>query len=142
MTSFHQAQDWTTGINQGVMRGRSVIAERRTKLRAVSSEGIREDVAYIVFSLIVIFAVSLLLLDLSALQSSSSAAGRLSSEITMLEDTNSILSERLAINADRARYRVTPVSENMIQVDEIPTVTISIPDSSLTFMSVTLGAGQ
>ena len=141
MTSFRQAQNWTTAMNHGTAGRRDVIAERTTKLRAVSSEGIREDIAYIIISLIVVMAVSLLLADLSALQSSSSAAGKLSSEITILENTNSSLSERLAFHAGRVRYPGIPDPENMVQIDQIETITISIPDSSPSLIPDTSGTG-
>lgn len=75
---------------------RNVIAEKKSPLPAFSTEGVRWDILVVVLSLVLALLLCILIADLYAVFAGGTRIGRLSSGITLLEENNSLLRDRLS----------------------------------------------
>ncbi len=140
LQSFHQTQDWTGGI--AVCKTNPVIEETRPKRRAVSSEGIRWDIALTALIIAGILLVIILVADLAGIGMSSRSITKLTSSIGDLEKRNELLQAEISMNTDSASVCTEAVKLNLISSNGAKTIRLTAPANAQWVLSSAAQAAE
>jgi hypothetical protein len=127
MRTFTNTQDWTNGMGISPSGRFQVIEEARPKRKAVSRDGIRWDVAWIIVAAIVLLCGAILVADLAGISISSRTIGRLDSKIADMTKRNDLLKQELELSASDVSVCTEAVKLNLISGYGAQTITLTAP---------------
>ena len=127
MRTFTNTQDWTNGMGISPSGRFQVIEEARPKRKAVSRDGIRWDVAWIIVAAIVLLCGAILVADLAGISISSRTIGRLDSKIADMTKRNDLLKQDLELSASDVSVCTEAVKLNLISGYGAQTITLTAP---------------
>ena len=127
MRTFTNTQDWTNGMGISPSGSFQVIEEARPKRKAVSRDGIRWDVAWIIVAAIVLLCGAILVADLAGISISSRTIGRLDSKIADMTKRNDLLKQELELSASDVSVCTEAVKLNLISGYGAQTITLTAP---------------
>ena len=127
MRTFTNTQDWTNGMGISPSGRFQVIEEARPKRKAISRDGIRWDVAWIIVAAIVLLCGAILVADLAGISISSRTIGRLDSKIADMTKRNDLLKQELELSASDVSVCTEAVKLNLISGYGAQTITLTAP---------------
>lgn len=127
MRTFTNTQDWTNGMGISPSGRFQVIEEARPKRKAISRDGIRWDVAWIIVAAIVLLCGAILVADLAGISISSRTIGRLDSKIADMTKRNDLLKQELELSASDVSVCNEAVKLNLISGYGAQTITLTAP---------------
>ena len=130
MRTFTNTQDWTNGMGISPSGRFQVIEEARPKRKAVSRDGIRWDVAWIIVAAIVLRCGAILVADLAGISISSRTIGRLDSKIADMTKRNDLLKQEIARDSTDVSVCMEAVELNLIAGSGAQTIHLTIPQDS------------
>lgn len=134
LPSFHQTQDWTSGMSAS--KRIPVIEEARPKQRLISSDGIRWDAAIAALVIIAILLTILLASDLVSIGAGGRTITKLNASIRDLETRNERLQAEIDLTASGTSVCTEAVKLNLISSGGARTIRLTAPvNAQLTFSS-------
>lgn len=127
MRTFTNTQDWTNGMGISPSGRFQVIEEARPKRKAISRDGIRWDVAWIIVAAIVLLCGAILVADLAGISISSRTIGRLDSKIADMTKRNDLMKQELELSASDVSVCTEAVKLNLISGYGAQTITLTAP---------------
>ena len=116
-----QVQDWTQGLRCSGYGRRSVIDDRTSRLKPISSDGIRGDVSLLVILVAAVVFLAFLAVDLSDLDRVNSSISSLSRQIESVESSNSFLQEGSVV------IPMVPNPGQYVSISSLPAIRLTVP---------------
>ena len=130
MRTFTNTQDWTNGMGISPSGRFQVIEEARPKRKAISRDGIRWDVAWIIVAAIVLLCGAILVADLAGISISSRTIGRLDSKIADMTKRNDLLKQELELSASDVSVCTEAVKLNLVSSSGVRPIPLTAPSGA------------
>ncbi|MBQ8072804.1 MAG: hypothetical protein IJ231_03465 [Clostridia bacterium] len=125
--SFQHTQDWTGGMGVGPSGRFQVVEDGKTKNRAVSRKGIRQDWARILLLVMLTILIGTMLAELAAIGASRIQIQKLNSRIAAVESRNQALEEVLAQQSGDISVCTEAVKLNLVSSGGVRPISLTAP---------------
>jgi len=127
---IRQIQDWTGGMAMSPSGRLQVVEERQPKVRVISGDGIRWNVALAVLAAVSLVLCAFLLADLAGMGNSGRMITKLNSRIQAVESKNEDLKAELELTTDSATVCTGAVRMDLISSNGAQTIRLTAPQGA------------